>query len=65
VTVTLSNADASNGNEIHVKRIGTNSVFVDTEGSQTIEGSNEIEITQSGNAVKLAFNNTTNNWEIY
>jgi hypothetical protein len=65
VTVTLSTADAVNSNEIHVKRIGSNSVFVDTEGSQTIDGSSQIEITQSRNAVMLVYNATENDWEIY
>jgi len=65
VTVTLASSDAINGRVINVKRNGTNTVTIDTEGSETVEGGNEITIADDGNAVTLVFNSSLNDWQIY
>ena len=65
VTITLSSADAEDGRVIHVKRNGSNTVTVDTEGSETIDGSSSADITADKNAVKLVYNSSGSNWEIY
>lgn len=65
VTLTLSTPDAKNGKEISVKRRGKKKVFINTEGSQTIDGSNKVRLNQDKNAVKLVFNSSNSEWEIY
>jgi len=65
VTVTLASSDAVDGRVIHVKRNGANTLTVDTESSETIDGSSSITIDQDDNSVKLVYNSTNTEWEIY
>jgi len=65
VTVTLATADAFNGNEINIKRNGTNRLVIDTEGSATVEGGTDISLDFDGEAVTLVYNPTNTDWEVF
>lgn len=65
VTVTLLSTEAISGNHVSIKKNGGNTVIVNTEGSETIDGSNSITIDQDDSAVKLVFNSSTSEWEIF
>lgn len=65
VTLTLSSSDAEDGRVVHVKRNGSNVVTIDTEGSKTIDESSSVDIDSDKNAVKLVYNSSNSNWEIY
>jgi len=57
-------ADAVGGREVNVKRDGAYDVTVDTEGSETIDGADSVDLQDKG-SVTLVCNNAENDWEIW
>jgi len=65
VTLTLASDDAEEGRELNIKRDGANGVTVDTEGSETIDGDDSIELTSDQESVTLVYNNPDSDWEVW
>lgn len=65
VTLTLASADAVEGREVNVKRDGASSVTVETEGTETIDGSGSIELDSDQVSVTLVYNSADGDWEIW
>jgi hypothetical protein len=63
-TLTLSSADAEDGNQVSVKRNGANTVTVDTEGSETIDDATTQDIQNDDDSLVVVFNASASNWEI-
>lgn len=68
-SLTLKTADSTDGRVIIVKdsarNAGTNSITIDTEGSQTIEGQSTLVINSDGGSASLIYNSSTTNWEVF
>lgn len=65
VTITLSSSDAEDGRVIHVKRNGSNTVTVDTEGAETIDESSSVQLGADDESIKLVYNSSNTDWETY
>lgn len=65
LTLTLASADAVDGLEINAKRDGPDPVTIETEGTETIDGSNSIKLTNDKQTVTLVYNGDTGGWEIW
>lgn len=65
ITITLASIDEIEGRVVHVKRRGPNIVTIDTESSATIEDDASASIGTDGDALKLVYNASTTNWEVY
>lgn len=71
VTLTLSSSDAETGRVIHVKRnagdvLGSeNDVVITTQGSETIDDSSSFTLGSDNESVRLVYNSTNTDWEIY
>ena len=65
VTVTLASADAEEGREINIKRDGVYDVTINTESTETIDGSNSIVLNQDQQSVTLVYNSADSDWEVW
>jgi hypothetical protein len=65
VTVTLATADATDGKEINIKRNGANDMTINTEGTQTIDGSSSITLSVDDEAATVVYNGTNSDWEVF
>jgi hypothetical protein len=65
ITRTLSSSIAEDGREVNIKRDGSYDVTIDTEGSETIDGSSSIVLNKDQKSVTLVFNNADSDWEIW
>lgn len=64
-TFTLDSSDAVEGREVNVKRDGPNDVTITTEGTETIGGESDAELTQDGESLTLVFNSADSDWEVW
>jgi len=62
VTVNLPTAVSKGGYKIHVKRLGTASVVIDANGSETIDGNLTFSLSDQYSSILLVSNNS--NWMI-
>jgi len=62
-TLTLSSADAADGREITIKVNGANTLTIDTEGSETIDGSTSTTISSDDGSLHLIYNVDNTDWE--
>lgn len=65
LVLALASDAAKNGNVVSVKRNGPNLVTIETEGGETIDGSSSVTLTSDNNAIKMVYNSSTVDWEIY
>jgi hypothetical protein len=65
VTATIATADAVDGKELNFKRNGVNTVTVDTEGTATIDGGTEYELTSDDDSLTAVYNPDNDDWEVY
>jgi len=63
-TLTLASADAVGGREVNVKRDGANDVTVETEGNETIDDAENINLQDKG-SVTLIYDGAGSNWEVW
>ena len=62
VTVNLPTAASKGGYKIHVKRLGTASVVIDANGSETIDGNLTFSLSDQYSSILLVSDNS--NWMI-
>lgn len=65
VTLTIASADASGAREINVKRSGSNTVTIATEGAETIDGSTTLGLTNDNESVTLVWDSANSDWKVY
>lgn len=66
VTVTLPDlGGGADGQEVRIKRNGSNNVTVEGNGSDTVDDSSSLTLGSDNDSVTLIYNNGNTDWEVY